>query len=202
MEEPAALRSTLEDVIFMETAGMRPVLVHGGGKAIDRAMAASGLQPRKIQGRRYTDDDTLRIVVDTLLNDTNAGIVGQIRELGGRAVGLHSGCAAVPLWRTADASRADGKPIDLGQVGQVTRVDGQLIEDFCAGRVVPVIPSLALDADGRLAQRQRRHRRRGCRRPPPGRETRLPHRHARHPARSPRPGLAARPTWMPPAAGT
>src|ERR1700738_3348650 len=55
MEESAALRSTLEDVIFMETAGMRPVLVHGGGKAIDRAMASSGLQPRKILGRRYTD---------------------------------------------------------------------------------------------------------------------------------------------------
>src|SRR3989442_9660018 len=91
MEEPAALRSTLEDVIFMETAGMRPVLVHGGGKAIDRAMTSAGLQPRKVLGRRYTDADTLRIVVDTLLHDTNAGIVAQIRQLGGRAVGLHSG---------------------------------------------------------------------------------------------------------------
>src|SRR5262249_22150461 len=90
MEEPAALRSTLEDVIFMETAGMRPVLVHGGGKAIDRAMAASGLQPRKILGRRYTDADTLRIVV-TMLQQSNADIVAQIRRLGGRAVGLHSG---------------------------------------------------------------------------------------------------------------
>ncbi len=148
MEEPAALRSTLEDVIFMETAGMRPVLVHGGGKAIDRAMAASGLQPRKIQGRRYTDDDTLRIVVDTLLNDTNAGIVGQIRELGGRAVGLHSGALQCLFGERLTLPGADGKPIDLGRVGQVTRVDGQLIEDFCAGRVVPVIPSLALDAAG------------------------------------------------------
>src|SRR5207237_7386528 len=59
MEDPDSLRSTLWDVVFMETVGMRPVLVHGGGKAIDRAMAAAGLQPRKIQGRRYTDDDTL-----------------------------------------------------------------------------------------------------------------------------------------------
>src|SRR6185312_9189316 len=81
MEEPESLRSTLEDVIFMETAGMRPVLVHGGGKSIDRAMTVAGLKPRKIQGRRYTDPDTLRIVVDTLLNDTNAAIVAQIRKL-------------------------------------------------------------------------------------------------------------------------
>src|SRR6201993_1020484 len=65
MEDPEALRSTLQDVIFMETAGMRPVLVHGGGKSIDRAMEAAGLIPRKIQGRRYTDADTLRIVVET-----------------------------------------------------------------------------------------------------------------------------------------
>src|ERR1044072_9117778 len=52
MEDPSALTATLQDVVFMETVGMRPVLVHGGGKPIDRAMAAAGLQPRKVQGRR------------------------------------------------------------------------------------------------------------------------------------------------------
>src|SRR5213076_3371948 len=62
MEDPAALTATLEDVVFLETAGMRPILVHGGGKPIDRAMAASGLEPRKIQGRRVTDAATLEIV--------------------------------------------------------------------------------------------------------------------------------------------
>src|SRR5438874_5593579 len=91
MEDADTLTATLQDVVFMETVGMRPVLVHGGGKAIDRAMAASGLQPRKILGRRYTDEATLNIVVRTLLDDTNAGIVARIRQLGGRAVGLHSG---------------------------------------------------------------------------------------------------------------
>src|SRR5579864_4369787 len=91
MEDAGALRATLQDVLFMETVGMRPVLVHGGGKPIDRAMAAAGLQPRKIQGRRYTDDDTLAIVVRVLLHEINAGIVSTIRRLGGRAVGLHTG---------------------------------------------------------------------------------------------------------------
>ena len=89
-EDPAALEATLQDVVFMETAGMRPVLVHGGGKPIDRAMAAAGLQPRKVQGRRYTDARTLDIVVRVLLHEINAGIVRQIRHLGGRAVALHS----------------------------------------------------------------------------------------------------------------
>src|ERR1700681_2537229 len=72
MEEPEALRSTLEDVVAMETAGTRAGLVHGGAKSIARAMKAAGLEPRKIQGRRYTDPETLRIVVATLLEDTNA----------------------------------------------------------------------------------------------------------------------------------
>src|SRR5213082_774807 len=90
MEDAAALRATLQDVVFMETVGMRPVLVHGGGRPIDRAMDAAGLKPRKVLGRRYTDDATLAIVVRVVLHEINTGIVRQIRQLGGRAVGLHS----------------------------------------------------------------------------------------------------------------
>ncbi len=148
MEDPAALELTLQDVVFLETAGMRPVLVHGGGKPIDRAMATSGLQPRKIQGRRYTDAATLDIVVRVLLNDVNAGIVAQIRGLGGRAVGLHSGATQSLFGEKLLLPDKEGRAVDLGLVGRVTRVDGGLIADFCAGGVVPVIPSLALDAAG------------------------------------------------------
>src|SRR5271166_4242809 len=91
MEEPDALRATLQDVAFMATVGMRPILVHGGGKPIDRAMAAAGLEPRKVHGRRHTDEKTLAIVVQILTSEINTGIVAQMRQLGGRAVGLHSG---------------------------------------------------------------------------------------------------------------
>src|SRR6516162_4075665 len=79
MEDPETLRATLQDVVFMETVGMRPLLVHGGGKAIDRAMAEAGLKPRKVQGRRYTDDETLAIVVRVLLREINASIEREIR---------------------------------------------------------------------------------------------------------------------------
>lgn len=147
MEEPAALRATLESVVFLETVGLRPVLVHGGGKPIDRAMAASGLVPKKIQGRRYTDDATLNIVVDVLTNEVNAGIVRQIREMGGRAVGLHGSLQALHGERLT-LPNPNGEPIDLGRVGHVTRVDGSLITDFAVSGVVPVIPSLAFDSDG------------------------------------------------------
>jgi acetylglutamate kinase len=151
MEDAATLEATLQDVIFMETVGLRPILVHGGGKPIDRAMARAGLQPRKIQGRRYTDAATLDIVVNVLLHEINEGIVRDIRRLGGRAVGLHTGALQCLFGERLFLPGGDGKPIDLGFVGRVRRVDGSVIESFCAGGVVPVIPSVALDtAEDRL----------------------------------------------------
>jgi acetylglutamate kinase len=162
MEDPDALRATLQDVVFMETVGMRPILVHGGGKPIDRAMDAAGLKPRKVLGRRYTDDAALAIVVQVVLHEINTSIVRQIRQLGGRAAGLHSDASQVlfgekllliPERRVlhgddADAPAEQETPIDLGRVGRVTHVDRTLIQDFSAAGVVPVIPCLAQDADG------------------------------------------------------
>jgi acetylglutamate kinase len=148
MEEADALHATLQDVVFMATVGLRPVLVHGGGKPIDRAMAAAGLQPRKVQGRRYTDDATLEIVVRVLLKEINADIEGQIRHLGGRAVGAHLGSFEFLQGQRLMLPGSDGTPIDLGRVGQVTQVDAALIRDFCAAGIIPVIPSLALDSEG------------------------------------------------------
>jgi acetylglutamate kinase len=148
MEDPVALRTTLQSVVFLETVGLKPVLVHGGGKPIDRAMSASGLVPTKIQGRRYTDDATLNIVVDVLTNEVNAGIVREIRELGGRAVGLHSGTLQALYGERLTLPNPGGEPIDLGRVGEVTRIDVRLIVDLAEGGVVPVIPSLAHDAAG------------------------------------------------------
>jgi acetylglutamate kinase len=148
MEDPDALRATLQAVVFMETVGLRPVLVHGGGKPIDRAMAAAGLKPRKVLGRRYTDEQTLAIVVRVLLQEINLDIEQQIRRLGGRAVGAHLGSVRYLFGETLTLPGPDGRAVDLGRVGRVTRLDADLIRDFCAAGVVPVIPSLALDADG------------------------------------------------------
>src|SRR2546425_170847 len=148
VEDPEALRATLQDVVFMETVGLRPVLVHGGGKPIDRAMAKAGLVPRKVQGRRYTDEETLRIVVQVLLEEINADIETQIRQLGGRAVGPHRGAIHFLRGEKLCLRGPNGESIDLGRVGRVTRVDTRLIQDFCAAGVVPVIPSLAIDEAG------------------------------------------------------
>lgn len=148
MEEADALRATLQSVVFLSSVGLRPVLVHGGGKPIDRAMAASGLQPKKIQGRRYTDDATLAIVVRVLNDEINATIVRQLRDLGGKAFGLHSSTSQALFGERLLLDGAAGEKMDLGRVGQVTRVDCELINDCSRAGAIPVIPSLAHDADG------------------------------------------------------
>ena len=89
MEDPEALRHLLVDIVFMETVGMRPIVVHGGGAAITRAMAEAKIEPRFIQGRRYTDDATLKIVERVLAGEINESIAAQIEELGGRAMPLN-----------------------------------------------------------------------------------------------------------------
>src|SRR5262249_40002388 len=98
-------------------------------------------------GRRYTDEDTLAIVV-RVLKEINADIEAQIRRFGGRAVGLHSGSLQCLFGGPLLLTDGEGRHLDLRWVGNVTRVDQALIGDFCAASVVPVIPSLAEDAEG------------------------------------------------------
>jgi acetylglutamate kinase len=148
LEHENALRHVLLDIVFMETVGMRPVVVHGGGAAIDRAMDAAGLVPKKIKGRRYTDDATLKIVEEVLAYETNERLAGQIEELGGRAMPLNFRTTNVLFGERLTLPGEGGQPIDLGHVGQVTRVDRTTIENLCYAGQVPVIPSMALAEGG------------------------------------------------------
>jgi acetylglutamate kinase len=151
MEDPNALPALLVDVVFMQTVGMRPVIVHGGGKAIDAAMERAGLVPRKVQGRRYTDEATLEIVARVLAEEVNALIVRHINKFGGRATGLHHKSACQCLFgHRLSLAGPDGEPVDLGRVGEVSEVEAREIENFCLAGVVPVLPSLAEDEDGGL----------------------------------------------------
>ena len=145
MESPEALRALLVDVVFMQTVGMRPVVVHGGGKAITQAMEKAGLEARWVQGRRYTDDATLGIVARVLAEEINEDIVRHIRKFGGRASGLHHKTHQCLFGTRLTLPDADGNPIDLGRVGEVTEVDADPIVDLCLAGVVPVLPSLAED---------------------------------------------------------
>lgn len=148
MEDQLALSHLLLDVLFMETVGMKPVLVHGGGAAISRAMSEAGLKAQFVQGRRFTDAATLAIVERVLAGQINADLVRQIGELGGYGHGLNFQSTNVLFGEKIFLESEGGAPIDLGFVGQVTRVDCNPIEDLCRRGIVPVIPSMCLDARG------------------------------------------------------
>lgn len=154
MEDPAALDYLLVDVVFMETVGMRPIIVHGGGAAISRGMAEAGIEPRFIHGRRYTDDATLEIVQRVLAGQINQSIAGRIEEFGGRAMPLSAVGQKnnnVLYGERLTLAGPDGEPIDLGHVGKVTRVDRDTIENLCYAGQVPVIPSMCeMEGGGRL----------------------------------------------------
>ena len=88
-EDAAALRSTLTDVAFMRVVGMRPIVVHGGGKAITRALKEAGVETRFEAGFRVTDEASIRIVEDVMKNRVNAEIVRILSECGVEAAALH-----------------------------------------------------------------------------------------------------------------
>ena len=148
VEHPDSLRHLLLDIVFMSTLGMRVVVVHGGGKAISRAMDAAGIEPRFVQGRRYTDQATLDIVEKVLATELNHELVAKIEEYGGRAMSLNFLSTNVLFGEKLALDGPDGEPVDLGFVGEVTRVDRLTIENLMYAGQVPVIPSMAITADG------------------------------------------------------
>ncbi len=148
MDSRDELGKVLTDIVFMQAVGMRPIVVHGGGKAITQAMNEAGLQARFVLGRRYTDERTLAIAERVLVNDINAFIVKSINKLGGKAMPLHSLGSAVLFAEQLHLSDAGNRRIDIGRVGQVTRANSELLRALTQSDFIPVIAPIALDAGG------------------------------------------------------
>lgn len=151
LEEPEHLRHLLLDIVFMESVGMRPIIVHGGGAAISRAMAEARLEPNFIHGRRVTDDATLAIVERVLAGEVNEFLARRIEELGGRAMPLNfigETDNNVLFGERLELTDGEGQTIDLGHVGRVTRVDRDTIDNLCHADMVPVIPSMCVNELG------------------------------------------------------
>lgn len=144
IDDEHALMHILLDVIFMESVGMRPVIVHGGGKAINRALAESGIQPNFVRGRRVTDQPTLDIVSKVLAGELNVALTEEIERLGGRAMNLSFHTTNVLFGEKLPTEDDE----DLGFVGHVTRVDRSVIEGLSYTDQVPVIPSMCVGDDG------------------------------------------------------
>jgi acetylglutamate kinase len=146
--DPAVRNSVARDIVFLEAVEINPVVVHGGGKAITRAMEKAGLQTRFIQGQRVTDEATARIVDEVLSREINPDIVATINSLGGVCRGFPG--PEIFKCRKATVLGNDGQPIDLGQVGEVIEVNSAPLLDCIAQGITPVISPTALGVDGRI----------------------------------------------------
>jgi acetylglutamate kinase len=148
MDDEKALTYLLNDIVFMNYVGMQPVLVHGGGKAINQKMEIAGLQPQMVMGRRYTDERTLAIAEQVLCNEINGFIVNFIQAQGCEAMGLHSLSSVVLFAEKTYLPGPDGRRIDLGLVGEVTTVNARLLQLLVQADSIPCIATIARDAAG------------------------------------------------------
>lgn len=148
LDDTSLQKKLLTDIAFMATVGMQPIIVHGGGKAITKAMNEAGLEPTWVQGRRYTDERTLTMAEHTLVHKINTPICKTLTELGCKPMGLHSLASCVLFAETLRLDGENGRKIDLGLVGQVTDVNAELLKTLCGNGTIPVIASVAKDKRG------------------------------------------------------
>lgn len=134
------------DIVFLAAVGINVVVVHGGGKAISRSMADSGLSPVFSNGLRVTDEKTMAVVKRTLNKEVNADICQMIQDKRGKSVGMYGNTilACHKLERDEDGNR-----IDLGLVGEITEVKIKLIKKAMNEGMIPVISPVAEGADGK-----------------------------------------------------
>ncbi|BAT72566.1 acetylglutamate kinase [Thermosulfidibacter takaii ABI70S6] len=145
--------SFARDVVLMKYIGINPIVVHGGGPQIGLTMKKMGKEPKFIDGLRVTDRETMDIVEMVLGGKVNKEIVALINKHGGSAVGLTGKDGllflAKKLYLERNAPQTEAPEIiDLGHVGEVTRVDPAILEILARERFIPVIAPIGVDEEG------------------------------------------------------
>lgn len=132
--------AVIRDVVLLSTVGIRPVLVHGGGPEINAMLNRVGVEAKFLNGLRVTDAQTMEIVEQVLTGKVNKSIVSLISCAGGKAVGI---CG-----KDGNLLRGVVKSEELGFVGDVTQVDTRLIRELVNVGYIPVVATVAMDANG------------------------------------------------------
>ena len=139
--DPELQRAVIDDIAFLHGAGVRVILVHGGGSEINAMLGRVGIEPRFVDGLRYTDPDTMEIVQMVLCGKINKQLAAQLSGRGAKALGLSGmDCALLRARRRTDR--------DLGLVGEVTGVDAAALIGLLEQSFLPVISTVAMGEDG------------------------------------------------------
>jgi acetylglutamate kinase len=147
MTDETLKRAFAEDIVFLRMAGFRPVVVHGGGPQISSMLARLGIENEFKGGLRVTTAETMDVVRMVLVGKVQRELVGLLNEHGPLAVGL-SGEDAGLFTAERTSTVVDGEEVDLGLVGEVARVRPEAVQDLVDAGRIPVISSVAPDAEG------------------------------------------------------
>ncbi|GAA0499287.1 acetylglutamate kinase [Paractinoplanes deccanensis] len=147
MINPQLQAAFAADMVFLRYAGIKPVVVHGGGPQISRMLDKMGIRSEFRGGLRVTTPEAMDVVRMVLVGQVGRELVGMINQHGPFAVGL-SGEDARLFTAVRRGTLVDGEEVDLGQVGDVDKVDTSAVDDLIAAGRIPVIASVAPDADG------------------------------------------------------
>ena len=140
MEDEHLRAEVMADIVLLKIIGVNPVVVHGGGKAINKVMEKFQLPVEFVDGQRVTTDEAMDIVRMVLTGQVNQELVAAMNEHGAMAVGISGADAGIIM-----AEQADPR---LGRVGAITRINTSLIEDLVAADYIPVVATVGMGEDG------------------------------------------------------
>jgi acetylglutamate kinase len=149
MSDREVLEDFIEDVVLLRYIGIHPIIVHGGGPEISQAMQRFGKKAEFVGGLRVTDKETLQIARMVLLGNINAELVNLIGKYGGKGIGLSGQDGMFLKARKKAPVKVQGRdPVDLGFVGEVERVDPEILMVMAGKGYIPVISPIAVDDEG------------------------------------------------------
>ncbi|MEE4661129.1 MAG: acetylglutamate kinase [Halieaceae bacterium] len=154
MIDPALHESFARDVVLMKAVGIYPIVVHGGGPQIGALLAKLGITSEFVDGMRVTDSDTMDVVEMVLGASVNKEIVSSINRNGGKAIGVTGKDGQLIRARKLEVTRhtagiKPGEIIDIGQVGEVDKIDTEVLRMMRDSNFIPVIAPIGVGADGR-----------------------------------------------------
>lgn len=153
MVDPAILDTVIQDAVLLHYVGMKVVLVHGGGPEITQKMQAMGKEPKFVAGLRVTDLETLEIAQMVLVGKINDGIVSLIAKFGARGVGISGNDGNLLIAKKLDLQKVKvgdlEEEVDLGHVGEIIKVNPELLDALLVHGYIPVVAPIAMDRHGK-----------------------------------------------------
>lgn len=139
--------SVMEDITLLKYIGMNPVVVHGGGPDITKALKSFNIQSEFVNGLRKTDAQTIEVAQMVLVGKTNKEIVSLLNQKGGKAVGI-SGIDGMLIECEKHCETVDGVEVDLGFVGEITNINTHVLEVLARDEYIPVVAPIGTDKNG------------------------------------------------------